>query len=146
MVVLLGPFVAPWHEVAPRLWMGSSRRAPDERFQLVVSLSGRAAATTPPRTGVPELVVPLRDLWLVRVDRAGLDRAVAAVLEEHGRGGVVLVRCRQGQNRSGLVVGEVLAALGHDRSGIVATIRAARHGRCLDNPRFRAVVEGRRTS
>ena len=65
--------------------------------------------------------------------------AAEAVVRELGAGKKVLVTCRQGRNRSGLVNGMVLIKLGRPVDAVIARIRERRRN-ALTNEHFVALL------
>jgi protein-tyrosine phosphatase len=72
-------------------------------------------------------------------------RSLARFLAERvSSGATVAVYCAGGLNRSGLVVGHTLVALGRSGEEAVESVRAARGKWALSNPRFEASVRSAR--
>ncbi len=126
---------AEWHEVIPGLWQGGSRRPPEPgRFDVVVSLCARGNRRCPLPPGqrgaawfIADADVP--DEETIR----RLARQVSAWLDEGQR---VLVRCKAGLNRSGLVVARTLVERGIHPAEAIRQIRRSRHRRALNNQAF----------
>lgn len=143
----------PWEptEVWERLWIGGT---PDEdtlltareadlgvnwspsanvkSFDAVVTL---AASVGPAGTGVREYRAGLVDLGGGEPDSEMVLEAVNAVVAWHAQGLRVLVRCRAGMNRSGLVTALALtqiADLNYDQA--VELLRTRRGPKVLYNP------------
>jgi len=73
-----------------------------------------------------------------------LARAIASLAAHQiGLGRTVLAHCTQGCNRSGLMCGLILFALGYPASGLVAQIQAA-HPQALYNATFRDALSALR--
>ncbi|MGW4812327.1 protein phosphatase [Kitasatospora cineracea] len=134
----------PWDEIVPGLWMGghhwvdaAGQRRPalvGAEFDLVVSLF--TAEGHGPGPGVPHRLVPVPDGPLDAGQLAGVQAAAREVAEAVGAGRAVLVRCRSGYNRSGLVVAQVLVELGLDSTEAVRRVRARRSPWALHNALF----------
>lgn len=127
-------------EIAARLWMSGT---PDEwlpdtsRFDLVVTCYRGA----PPAAETGELRCHFKDVPLIPPRTKALIRhAVDTTLQEWAAGSNVLVRCRGGMNRSGLITGLVLVRAGWSGDEAVDLIRARRWHHCLRNPVFRHYV------
>ncbi len=124
-----------WHEVIPGLWQGGSRSAPEAgRFDVVVSLCARGNRRSPPCEGqqgvswfIADADVPDEETirWLARRVSAWLDEGLS-----------VLVRCKAGLNRSGLVVARTLVERGFQPQEAIDLIRRRRHRRALNNRAF----------
>ncbi|MFB7947144.1 protein phosphatase [Kitasatospora phosalacinea] len=135
---------APWDEIAPGLWMGghhwadaAGQRRPvvvGAEFDLVVSLF--SAAGHGPAPGVPHRIVPVPDGPLDAGQLAAVQEAARAVAAAVSSGRRVLVRCRSGYNRSGLVVAQTLVELGADTAEAVRRVRAGRSPWALHNGLF----------
>jgi protein-tyrosine phosphatase len=69
-----------------------------------------------------------------------LDKVADKIAETMKEGGMVLVTCYAGKNRSGLLAGLALRKLGVDGKDAVKAIQKNRPG-ALSNPRFRKLVE-----
>ncbi|MFF4344511.1 protein phosphatase [Kitasatospora sp. NPDC001540] len=134
----------PWDEIVPGLWMGghhwvdpTGRWQPvvvGAEFDLVVSLF--SAPGHGPAPGVPHRVLPVPDGPLDGGQLAAVQEAVRAVATAVAAGRTVLVRCRSGYNRSGLVVAQALVELGADTAGAVRKVRAGRSPWALHNELF----------
>lgn len=134
----------PWDEIAPGLWMGGhywTDPAGEPRpvvvggeFDLVVSLFSRAGHG--PGPGVEHLVaeIPDRPLTADQIDAVRQAAHTAARAVEAGR--TVLVRCRSGYNRSGLVVAQALVLLGHEAVPAIRLVRRRRSPWALNNRTF----------
>jgi hypothetical protein len=121
-------------EVQPRLWIGGAfaDRPPD--LDLVVTLDEAAVALGGDQ--VAEVRSPFPDSRWLPVDAARLEVALDAT---GCCAGTVLVRCRHGLNRSGLVAGLLLRGCGWSPDAALQAVRAARPG-ALGNPYFAALV------
>ncbi|MFD8480611.1 protein phosphatase [Kitasatospora sp. NPDC059673] len=139
----------PWNEVAPGLWMGGHhwRDPAGERhpvrvgaeFELVVSLF-----TTPrhgPAPGVEHLLAEVPDGPLDAEQLAAVQDAAERTAEAVASGRRVLVRCRSGYNRSGLVVAQALIELGADTTEAIRQVRTRRSPWALHNELFAAYLE-----
>ena len=123
---------AAWAPVAPGLWQGGSWWPPGDRFGAVLTLwrgappAWRAAHER--RFCVPDGPVP---------DAAGLRAAVDWAAGMRADGHDVLVRCKAGLNRSGLVVALLLVEQDlMAPSEAIDRVRAARTSHALCNPLF----------
>jgi hypothetical protein len=124
---------APWHEIVPGLWQGAGTTVP-EGFDIVLTCSRSAARRHPPREAAHwQLLfrdgrrVPDGDeiwVWAQRLN------------DELNRGRRVLVRCKAGLNRSGLLVAATLVVRGASPDEAVARIRQCRGPRALNNRHF----------
>lgn len=95
----------------------------DEMAQLgIASLLDRAAAL-----GLGTLHVAIADAG-VPTDREPIHAAVKRILEVAGRGENVVIHCRGGLGRAGLVAACVLVALGYDAEQAVGLVRESRKG------------------
>ncbi|MCX2184546.1 protein phosphatase [Streptomyces sp. SKN60] len=135
---------APWHEIVPGMWMGGHHWAPaggeprpaivGSEFDLVVSLYRRDGHG--PHPGVEHLVAEIPDAPLATdqlLAARGLARRAAQAVAD---GRAVLVRCRSGYNRSGLVVAQTLVDLGHEAGAAVELVRARWSKWALNNRVF----------
>ena len=139
----------PWDEVVPGLWMGGHRwvdAAGQSRpvvvgaeFELVVSLF--AAEGHGPAPGVPHRLAPVPDGPLDAGQLAAVQAAARAAAGAVRAGRRVLVRCRSGYNRSGLVVAQALVELGSDPAGAVRLVRERRSPWALHNGLFVEYLE-----
>lgn len=127
-------------EIADRLWMSGT---PDRwlsdtsRFDLVVTCYRGA----PPAAGTGELRCHFKDLPLIPPrTKARIHQAVDTTYQEWAAGRTVLVRCRGGMNRAGLVTGLVLVRAGWTGDEAVDLIRGQRWHQCLRNPVFQHYV------
>ncbi|WP_042425642.1 dual specificity protein phosphatase family protein [Streptacidiphilus anmyonensis] len=135
---------SPWNEIRPRLWMGGHFWADaegglrpavvDAQFDLVVSLFTRDGHGPHPR--VDHLVHEIPDGPLTSTQIRSVQQAATTVAAAVRSERTVLVRCRSGYNRSGLVVGQALVELGHDAAGAVDLIRQNRSPWALHNRTF----------
>jgi protein-tyrosine phosphatase len=135
---------SPWNEVAAGLWMGGHEWIDEhgelqsavvtDQFDLVISLFTRAGHGPSPDR--PHVVHEIPDAVLLpaQIDRVA-ELAVCAA-EQLRAGRTVLVRCRAGLNRSGLVTAQTLIELGHDAPTAIALVRQARSGDALNNTIF----------
>ncbi|MFE2323104.1 protein phosphatase [Streptomyces sp. NPDC059385] len=135
---------APWSEIVPGLWMGGHQWTDplgDSRpvvvgreFGLVISLFARPGHGPDP--GVEHVVAEMPDAPLsaeqIRTVQH-LARTADQALRD-GRG--VLVRCRSGYNRSGLVVAQTLVERGEGAATAVGMVRRGRSPWALNNRVF----------
>lgn len=130
-----------WHEVLPGLWQGGSRSAPEPgRFDVVISLCARGNRRSPPPEGQQVLSWFIADADVPDEETIRrLARRVSAWLDE---GLSVLVRCKAGMNRSGLVVARTLVERGLRPEEAIDLIRRRRHPRALNNRAFVAWLLG----
>lgn len=126
---------AVWHEVIPGLWQGGSRTAPElGRFDVVISLCARGNRRSPLPKGQQGLSWFIADADVPDEDTIRrLAQQVSAWLDE---GQSVLVRCKAGLNRSGLVVARTLVERGFDPAIAIQVVRRRRHRRALNNEAF----------
>ncbi|WP_282204436.1 protein-tyrosine phosphatase family protein [Kitasatospora fiedleri] len=134
----------PWDEIAPGLWMGGHHWVDPAgqwwpvvvgaEFDLVVSLF--TAPDHGPAPGVPHRLVPVPDGPLDAGQLAAVQAAAREVAAAVRGGRTVLVRCRSGYNRSGLVVAQALVELGLDSAEAVRRVRARRSSWALHNALF----------
>ncbi len=124
-----------WHEVIPGLWQGGSRTPPEPgRFDVVVSLCARGNLRSPLSQGQRGLSWFIADADVPDEQTLRrLARQVSAWLDDGQR---VLVRCKAGLNRSGLVVARTLVERGVDPTEAIRLIRRRRHRRALNNRAF----------
>lgn len=139
---------SPWDEIAPGLWMGGheymgasgeleSAVVRDE-FDLVQSLLRQPGCGPDP--GVEHQVWPIPDDPLDGTQLAGVIRLARAAVDASEAGRRVLVRCRQGYNRSGLVVAHALMQRGRTADEAIHLIRARRSPWALHNDLFVAYL------
>ena len=138
------PPTAPWHEITTGLWMGGhnwvdgagqSRPAVvTDQFEVVVSLIVEPGHG--PTAGVEHHVLEIPDAALTSEQIDGVSRladlATTAVRDRRS----VLVRCRAGYNRSGLVVAQTLINQGHEPAAAIELIRRRRSQWALHNLTF----------
>ncbi len=124
-----------WHEVIPGLWQGGSRTPPEPgRFDVVVSLCARGNLRSPLSQGQRRLSWFIADADVPDEETLRrLAKQVSAWLDE---GLSVLVRCRAGMNRSGLVVARTLVERGLQPAEAIDLVRRRRHARALNNQAF----------
>ncbi|MFD0256825.1 protein phosphatase [Kitasatospora indigofera] len=135
---------APWNEVRPLLWIGGHFWAgPDgaartavvgTEFDLVISLFTRPGHG--PAPGVDHLISEIPDAPLTAEQLDSVRRLAVTAAGAVRSGRTVLVRCRSGYNRSGLVVVQALIELGQDPGGAIALVRRQRSSWALNNPAF----------
>jgi hypothetical protein len=133
-----------WDEIVENLWQGGLHYRPRlgdvedviprDEFHLVVSMAHRS--NTGPDKGIPHWRSWIPDGALNAEERTAVDGAVERTLKALEAGERVLVRCRMGLNRSGLVVALVLLALGHTADDAIDLIRAKRSEDALCNKHF----------
>jgi protein-tyrosine phosphatase len=123
----------PWNEITPRLYQGSALHKVDEEFDSVYTL---CSVMNGPAYGVQHRHLRIVDGEL-SVDQfrqvVDLAKFVAEDLEAGKR---VLVRCRAGLNRSGLVVALALAQQGMTADEILSLVREKRSPWALCNRSF----------
>ncbi|WP_329500227.1 protein phosphatase [Kitasatospora herbaricolor] len=135
---------APWNEVRPRLWLGGHFWAgPDGQvrtavvgpeFDLVISLFTRPGHGPDP--GVEHLISELPDGPLTAGQLHSVRQLAVRAAEAIRTDRIVLVRCRSGYNRSGLVVAQTLIELGQEPADAIALIRQKRSPWALNNQTF----------
>ncbi|MEY9892937.1 hypothetical protein ABIA35_007056 [Catenulispora sp. MAP12-49] len=139
----------PWSEVAPRLWMGGheyiagdgvwTTAVVADQFDVVYSLHFREGYG--PGSGIEHHVLEVPDDVLTARQIRAVDVFAASAALDYAAGRRVLVRCRAGMNRSGLVVAEVLIRSGYTASDAIALIRKHRAPGALNNVTFVAYLE-----
>ncbi|WP_066360006.1 protein-tyrosine phosphatase family protein [Herbidospora mongoliensis] len=134
----------PWHEIIPGLFMGGHFRdglsegllpvVVADEFDVVVSmirLDGHG-----PSGSIPHHVCHVPDGRLTSVE-VGTVVTMAGFAAEAIRSDLrVLVRCRAGYNRSGLVVAQTLLLLGYALDDAIDLIRSRRSLFALHNSHF----------
>lgn len=133
--------------VAKNLAIGS---APPEGIELakkgVSLLVLTAKEHQPPASHFPNVKVihaPFVDQFFDPLSKGTLkklDKVADKVAETMKDGGMVLIACRAGKNRSGLLAGLALRKLGVSGKEAVQAIQKNRPG-ALSNPRFRKLIE-----
>lgn len=113
--------------VADGLWIGGGRAEIPASVRLVITLEASTRSTTRCR----EVRSHFEDSRWVRVDRD----AVLAAVDAADTDVPVLIRCRHGLNRSGLVAALVLRRQGLTAESALTNVRAGRPG-ALGNPYF----------
>lgn len=141
--------VNPWDEIVPGLWMGGhvyaapankknplgrAHAEPGDQFDTVVSLHTRRTGWPGPATR--HVIHHISDDALPLSTVEAMKRLGADVAREVEQGRKVLVRCRAGYNRSGLVTGFALMEMGHTADDAVRLIREKRGRFALANPYF----------
>ncbi len=106
----------------------------DAEFDVVVSLFTREGHG--PRPGVDHLVNEIPDGPLTAPQIGSVQKLATTVAEAVRGGRSVLVRCRLGYNRSGLVVAQALVELGEDAGTAVELVRRGRSPWALHNRDF----------
>ncbi|MGK5552293.1 protein-tyrosine phosphatase family protein [Actinomadura kijaniata] len=135
---------SPWNEIVPGLFMGGHHRrgSGGERvpvvvgreFDLVVSLYRRDGCG--PGDGVAHHCREIPDGPL-SADQITAVRELAEIVADDVREGRrVLVRCRSGYNRSGLVVVQALVELGYPVEDAIFLVRYRRSRWALNNQLF----------
>ena len=119
-------------EIDVGLWIGGNEAAIPEGVRLVVTLEDLTEAPV----GIPEVRYPFKDSRWERAPRDVIQAAVDAVVSAEGP---VLIRCRHGLNRSGLVAALVLRRRGYKPDDAVDLVQARRVG-ALNNVYFQALV------
>lgn len=116
--------------ITPNLWMGSKPPTHDPRvgrmWDLVVLCAEEHQPKSHEMPGVQLLRVKLDDPGMTETQRLQAIRTGEHVASVIRRGGKVLVTCQMGINRSGLVCGIALVAMGHSAGSAIALIRARR--------------------
>ncbi|WP_061290332.1 protein-tyrosine phosphatase family protein [Herbidospora cretacea] len=134
----------PWHEIIPGLFMGGHFRNDGsgvlspvvvaDEFDVVVSMISLEGHGPP--ESVFHRVCHVPDGPLTAAEIATVltmaDVAADAIRAERR----VLVRCRAGYNRSGLVVAQTLLLLGYALDDAIDLIRSRRSSFALHNPFF----------
>lgn len=134
----------PWHEIIPGLFMGGHFRSDGsgvlspvvvaDEFDVVVSMISLEGHGPP--ESVFHRVCHVPDGPLTAAEIATVltmaDVAADAIRAERR----VLVRCRAGYNRSGLVVAQTLLQLGYALDDAIDLIRSRRSSFALHNPFF----------
>ncbi|MFE9424758.1 protein phosphatase [Kitasatospora sp. NPDC006697] len=128
----------------PGLWIGGHLWADatgtvrpavaESEFDLVVSLYDRAGHG--PAPGVEHLVQEIPNGPLTASELGAVQELASATAQAVRSGRSVLVRCRYGYNRSGLVVAQALAELGTPVAEAISLIRDRRSHAALHNDVF----------
>jgi hypothetical protein len=134
----------PADQITPGLWLGGhycqqGTRVcrPGSRYDLIVSLhQSRRYDDYLPTNGARVIDYRIADAELQPRDHLGLEQLALKVAGAHVAGDRVLVRCRAGLNRSGLVLGIALRQLGWSADDAIDTMRARRSPHVLHNPTF----------
>ncbi|GAA2053963.1 dual specificity protein phosphatase family protein [Catenulispora yoronensis] len=139
----------PWSEIVPGLWMGGheyigadgmwTEAVVVDEFDAVYSLHNREGHG--PADGVDHHVLEVPDDALTAEQIRAVEEFAAAAQRDFAARRLVLVRCRAGMNRSGLVVASVLIRSGFTPRDAIATIRRQRAARALNNEHFVAYLE-----
>lgn len=139
----------PWSQIAPRLWMGGheylagdgqwAEVVVGDEFDAVYSLHSRSGYG--PSYWVEHHVLEVPDDVLTAEQIRAVEEFAASAAADYAAGRRVLVRCRAGMNRSGLVVGEVLIRSGYTATDAIGMIRANRAPGALNNEMFVAYLE-----
>lgn len=134
----------PWSEIAPGLWMGGheyigldglwASAVPRTEFHAVYSLHSREGHGPDPDIEHHVLEVPDDTLTAGQILAVHAFALSAARSWRDDR--TVLVRCRAGLNRSGLVVAQVLMHHGWTVDDAVTLIRERRSPNALNNEVF----------
>jgi hypothetical protein len=128
----------PYNEVIPRLAQASSWIPPDELlaehgFDASVDVGGWDQSERMHNKNYTFLL--LDDVpWIPDPDAIHMLGIRVASMVDGGQR--VVVNCAAGLNRSGLIVGRALIALGHEPAEAIELIRAARGPRALYNRTF----------
>ncbi|MDP8931887.1 MAG: dual specificity protein phosphatase family protein [Actinomycetota bacterium] len=121
--------------MVPGLWQGGSRSAPElGRFDVVISLCARGNRRSPHAEGQRSLSWFIADADVP--DEETIRRIARQVSAWLDAGLSVLVRCKAGMNRSGLVVARTLVERGLQPQEAIDLIRRRRHRRALNNRAF----------
>lgn len=134
----------PWNEIAPGLWMGGHEYLGPEgewtpavvggEFDAVYSLHFRAGHG--PAQGVEHHVLEVPDDPLTARQLLAVRDFALLAAESWKDGRQVLVRCRAGMNRSGLVVAQVLVLKGWPVADAIDLVRERRSPSALNNEVF----------
>jgi hypothetical protein len=134
----------PWNEIVPGLWMGGHewtdptgelrQAVVRDEFDLVVSLCSYPGHG--PARHVEHLVAELPDGPLAPAQLRTVQGLAATTEAALGADRTVLVRCRSGYNRSGLVVAQTLLRWGMTPSAAIHLIHVRRSPWALNNPVF----------
>jgi protein-tyrosine phosphatase len=135
--------------VVPRLWMGGheylgrdgewKEAIPTDQFDVVYSLHYRPGFGPSPT--VEHHVLEIPDDALTTAQIRAVDEFAASAAADFAAGRQVLVRCRAGMNRSGLVVAAVLVRSGFSAAQAITQIRKLRAPGALNNESFVAYLE-----
>lgn len=139
----------PRSEIVPGLWMGGheyidpdgmwTRAIVGEEFDAVYSLHSREGHG--PADGVRHRVLEVPDGVLTAGQILAVETFAESVARDYAQGYRVLVRCRAGMNRSGLVVAAVLIQGGLTAGDAVAMVRRRRAPGALNNENFVSYLE-----
>lgn len=135
---------AQWNEVVPGLWMGGHEWIDEhgelrdavvtDQFDVVFSLFTRRGHGPGPARRHVVHEIPDGPLLPPQIDRVAELAVLAA--EDVRAGRKVLVRCRVGLNRSGLLTAQTLIEQGHDVRTAIGLVRQARSDSALNNATF----------
>jgi predicted protein tyrosine phosphatase len=109
---------------------------PEEATDLM--LDAEAVAATAAGVGFIQFPIPDRGVPAAKESAVELGRTLAAEL---GEGRSVVVHCRQGIGRSGLIAAMTLMALGHSAAVAVAAVSDARGLSVPETPKQRQWIE-----
>jgi protein-tyrosine phosphatase len=127
--------------VHQRLAIGSAPPPGKLPFDAIVLCAREYQPSSKSFHGAAVLHVPFDDADPIsREEAAKAERAGAVVANMVRTGSCVLVTCRAGRNRSGLVTGIALIELGANARGAVDRIRAARGEDALSNEYFERLL------
>lgn len=135
----------PWDQIIPNLWQGGmyygpsmTQCTPEDQFDVVVNMAGRGEFMGERITSDHPIIHNhyIDDSRLGPDEMAIVMDCVSIVLEMLDEGRKVLVRCRAGWNRSGLVVALVLRSLGYGAQDAIDLIREKRDPSALCNEHF----------
>lgn len=139
----------PWSEIVPGLWMGGheyfradgmwARAVVADEFDAVYSLHSREGHG--PADGVDHHVLEVPDDILTAGQIRAVEDFAASVARDYADGRQVLVRCRVGLNRSGLVIAAVLIRGGLTPGDAIGMIRRRRAAAALSNEHFVSYLE-----
>jgi len=131
--------INPLDEVVPGLWQASSELDPPELFargfDAIFDLGDRPRGHSVP--GRAYVYYRIEDVPSIE-DPSVIDALAEQVASRVQAGERVVVNCAAGLNRSGLLVGRALIALGHAPSDAIDLVRRARGSHALCNQRFAA--------
>jgi hypothetical protein len=130
------------NEVIPRLWQGGLPPTDLHGFNVLVLA---ATSYQPPDSdfpGVRVIRIPLHDPSgeFYPAERTPAVLAAYTVAQAYLSGATILVTCRMGWNRSGLITALTLRFLGYSADQAVDLVRKARGEDALSNPAFEDFV------
>jgi hypothetical protein len=136
------------NEVVPGLLQGDADLVPGDAWAMgvtvLVNLAGWMKEPVRVPAGCTYLAWKIEDDPDAEPGEVALRSLARFLAERVSSGATVAVYCAGGLNRSGLVVGHTLVALGRSGEEAVESVRAARGKWALSNPRFEASVRSAR--